>query len=201
MRAGALGLVLTAAFALTACDPNEVGAAALVDGDRLSVDQLQEQVETYADTLPNKPSVARLDLAAFQRNIVQEFVQHQLFERIAKDRRIDVTEGDIDAQLKPLRARGQAAYLAQLAQQGYTEHTVRAVVYDQLVAKELGGATAAQKALGEESAKTEVWVAPRYGTWRGGAVEGTSGSLSVPVGPSPAAPGAGEPSPSATPSG
>ena len=181
---------VAAVLALSGCEPRQVGSAATVGESRLSVDEVQQRVEDYAQTLPGSPSVARVQLGPFQSRIVQLWVQHELFTRIAADRGITVAQSAVDAQLKTLQGQGRQAYLGQLAQQGFTEQTVRTFVEDQLIAAKLGPSAAARQALQAESARARVWVNPRYGTWDGSQVTPGTGSISVPVSPT------GQPTPS-----
>lgn len=185
VRAAIAALAVIAGGVLSACDPEQLGAAAVVGDERLTVSQVQQQVRDYADSLPRPIDLARLDLSTFQRRLVQDFVTHQLLLAVAQDKGIEVTEAQIDKELATLRAQGDQQYAQLLAQQGYTEDSVRDYVFDQLVAQQLGGSAATNEALTAAAERLHPWVSPRYGTLEGFQIKDTSGSLSVPVSPTP----------------
>jgi SurA N-terminal domain len=187
VRVAAAAIALAGTVAVTACEPGRLGAAAVVGDSRLTVAQVQQQVQDYADSLGSPVALPRLDVSSFQRKVVQDFVRHELTRRVAASRSIEVSPAQIDAQLQGLRQQGEQAFDSTLAQQGYTSQTVRDFVYDSLVAQRLGSAQQAEAALTAAASAADTWVSPRYGTLEGLTLTGTSGSLSVPASPTPTA--------------
>lgn len=187
-------LALAAGLALTACTPERIGAAAIVGDERISVSQLQGTVDDFAATVPNAPEFGTLDLGELQRKLLQEQINHRLYQHIARQRGIEISEAEIDAQIATLREQtgGDEEFAAALAGQGWTEQVLRDIVYDQLVSQRLGGAEQAQQALDAAAKELGVWVSPRYGTWSNGTLQAGSGSLSQ---PEPQEQGTAEPTP------
>jgi hypothetical protein len=189
-RVRAAALVLAAALALAACDPDEVGAAAVVGDERISVDDLHGEVLAFAETAPDVDVSG--DTTTLQQAVLERMVRHELVVLLAEREGVEVTEGDIDRFLEGFVEQQGGDITAFLAQNGFTEESVREAVYDELAVQqltaELGSQDAVFEALNEVVADVGVEVNPRYGEWNGSALERRSGSISEPVGGETAAP-------------
>lgn len=180
-------LAAASAVALTACDSEQIGAAVVIDGDRFTVDDLQNQVE-HAQRLEGFDVEAAGGMPAFQRTVLTRHIQHEIFLRLAEDADIQVTEADIDDAIEGISAQAPGGDLdTALAQAGYTEEAFRAGVADQLIAQsyaeETGGDNAAlTETLVDLGNELGVEVNPRYGTWGDDlAVSADTGSISEPA--------------------
>lgn len=185
----AAGAVMFAGAGVTACDADEVGAAAVVGGERYTISELHDDVDSIAN-MPGSALDVNGDLTDLQMQLITENVRTAIFDQLAQDEGIDVTEASIDAyiegQIAPTAPDGDLDAL--LAQNNFTPERLRAVVRIQLTANELFGgvydqdAQALDEAVAAMADELGVNVNPRYGEWEGNAVSNVSGSVSVPVG-------------------
>ncbi|NED95122.1 hypothetical protein G1H11_07320 [Phytoactinopolyspora alkaliphila] len=182
------------AVALTACEPDQVGTAVTVSGDRLSVSDLQGQVmavvelrneaiEDYELGIP--PLNPGGDLAEIQQSELERWVASHLFESVAADLGIEISEAEVDEFLDQLAAQFPDGDITPfLAEQGFTEDTVRAAVRIQLINDQLvqaaGGEAPAQEAVASAIERLDVDVNPRYGAWTETGLSAESGSVSRP---------------------
>lgn len=170
---------------LSACSTDEIGAAAVVGDERITVTELQDEVRAYTATLPDSPD-ATGDVASLQQTILQRMVHHELFAALAEREGIDVTEAQIDNFLDQLTAQQGGDLAPFLAQSGFTEESVRTAVYDELVrqqlSQQLGGEEAMARAVEQLAEEMGVTINPRYGEWSGLGIEPVSGSISEPAG-------------------
>ncbi|HMG28966.1 MAG TPA: SurA N-terminal domain-containing protein [Jiangellaceae bacterium] len=186
---------------ITACDTDEIGAAAVVGGDRITIGELQDQVRAVTESAPDGGEPTG-DQAEMQRTLLERTIQHELLASVGRDEGVEVTEAEIDAfideQILSQTQDGDIGPL--LAENALTETTLREFVRDQLVATALidtfGGQEQLIEALTAEADALGVEVSPRFGTWSGIALEPSSGSISEPADGEPA-PGA----PAETPAG
>ncbi|MGH9249543.1 MAG: SurA N-terminal domain-containing protein [Acidimicrobiales bacterium] len=187
--------VATAAI-VTACDTDEIGAAAVVGGDRITIGELQDQVRAVTESAPDGGEPTG-DQAEMQRTLLERTIHHELLASVGSDEGVEVTEAEIDTfideQILSQTQDGDIGPL--LAQNALTEATLREFVRDQLVATALidtfGGQEQLIEALTAEANELGVEVSPRFGTWSGIALEPSSGSISEPAdgGPVPGEPG------------
>jgi peptidyl-prolyl cis-trans isomerase SurA len=177
--------VAGAALALGAsgCDAEQLGAAAVVGGERITVDALQQSVLDFHDFLPDgTPPPA--DDATIQRTFLNRQILHRLYQDVAEQNDVVVTEAQIDAFLTQFETAQAENMPVFLAERGLTEQTARDSVYDALVSDaltaKLGSEQAVADALAEAAAAAGVWVNPRYGVWQDSGIEAVSGSISSP---------------------
>ncbi len=177
-------LAAASAVALTACDSEQIGAAVVIDGDRFTVDDLQNEVE-HAEKLEGFDVQAAGGMPAFQRTVLTRHIQHEIFLRLAADEDLQVSEADIDDAIEEISAQAPGGDIdAALAQAGYTEKAFRAGVADQLIAQAYADETGADNAgltqtLADLSDQLNVEVNPRYGAWGDDlAVSADTGSIS-----------------------
>jgi hypothetical protein len=182
------------AVALTACEPDQVGTAVTAGGDRLSVSELQarvlavvdlrnEAIEEYELGIP--PLNPGGDLAEIQQSELERWVASHLFESVAADLDIDVSEAEVDAFLDQLATQFPEGDITPfLAEQNFTEDSVRAAVRIQLINDQLveaaNGEAEAQQAVASAIEQLDVEVNPRYGTWTEAGLSAESGSVSRP---------------------
>jgi hypothetical protein len=183
-RAVAAALCMLATVPLAACNTEQIGAAAVVGEERISVAELQEQVRDLGESLPD--GAATGDQSVVQHEILQRMIRSELIAAVARDEGVEVSEAEVDAfieeQIRPQAPDGDLGPL--LAQNNLTEDSLRTSVRDQLVATELiarlGGEQELIERLTEKADELGVEVSPRYGRWDGIVLEQSSGSISTP---------------------
>jgi hypothetical protein len=175
--ATALVLALVVGSGLSACEPNQLGAAAIVEDQRITVTEVQGYLEDVREerakfNLPTDlgPDAARLE--------VERRVLELVFEQAARELGIAITEADVEetraAEERP------AAELAELAaQNNLTEETLdqlyRRFTIERRISEEIDKQfpNADETRLNEEFAKRLVAIAqsmtirinPRYGSF------------------------------------
>lgn len=172
------------ALAVTACDSEEIGAAAVVGGERITVGELQSEVKAAA-ALPGSPvTLNGDDLKQHQTAILTEQVQGLVMAHVVEEAGIDVTGAEVDAfieeQIVPQAPDGDLD--AFLAQSGYTEERLedlaRFQISGQKLTQEMGGQEGVIEALTKAGKDLDVKINPRYGKWEGIEVNAVSGSVS-----------------------
>jgi hypothetical protein len=176
-------LVAAVAPAVAGCDPQQLGAAAIVDGDQITIAGLQDEVMAYQASLGDDIT-APADDATLQRAMLNRQIVHRLYQDVAAANDVEVTPAEIDGFLADFRE-GTDDVPGFLAERGLTEQTAPEAVFDalagqKLVAK-LGDEAAVNDAVGEAATAADIWVNPRYGTWQAGGVQAVSGSISQPA--------------------
>lgn len=166
-------LVLAAvvlALALSACGLREVGAAALVGDERISVADLQDDVEAYVASLPpgQRAGVATGDL---QREILQLHIRRELLERLTAEHGVAVSEADIDQALGSQRQPTDSPIAREA---GYVSLAAGNLI------EELGE-DGFRTELAQQVSETGVEVNPRYGEWVVDSLRPGTGSLSTPA--------------------
>lgn len=96
--AGLIAVVISLVATLTACGsgPGQINTAAIVDGTRISVDEVQALVEKVVAEQPAALPLAqqhKLDLVA--REAVSQLVVHELITRVAREEGITVDPTDV----------------------------------------------------------------------------------------------------------
>jgi len=181
LSVSATAALLAAAPLLAACGSDaRPGAAALVDGKRITVSQLQAKVKDVRAAQAKSPqggqlimNTGRLSLATLNGMIFDE-----VLARGARDAKVTVTRRDVQrwrAQAEQ-QAGGAARLKAMWLQQGVAPDEIDAMVRNQLlldgVARHLGadrGKPQGQQKLARALAKTSrsmgIDVNPRFGKW------------------------------------
>lgn len=181
-RVAAVASSAALAFVLTACDADQVGAAAVVGGDRITVSELQDHVREVVAMMPDADATG--DQRDTQLTVLNRMIGFQLRDHIAANAGITVTEAEVDEfiaeQLIPQAPDGDLTPL--LAQNLLTEATLREAVREVIVLQRVGGQEAYVQALIEASEEVGVEVNPRYGSWAGAGIEDVSGSVSMQAG-------------------
>ncbi|MBT2415239.1 SurA N-terminal domain-containing protein [Streptomyces sp. ISL-12] len=180
-------LVLTAAIAaaaplLTACGNDaHPGAAAVVDGRRITVAQLEDRVsEVRAAQRAAVPDEAQYAQAisrtgSLTRDTLQSMVLDRVLHRAAQDAGVTVTRKEVQRMRTGLeqQAGGAKALETVWLQQygiapGRVDDNLRLQLEAQKLAEHLGtdtGQPAFWKALSQTSEKLDIDLNPRYGTW------------------------------------
>ena len=174
------GLVVTAALlavtSLTACRVDQVGTAANIDGESISVEELQDATRDYLAAVPSG------DSGGAQQAILQQLIVSAVIEKAADTAGVSVTAGEVAAQRdqvlasvrEPARAAkiSARAFISRQLSQGEQPAVVAPArleqfIRDQLLASKLseGDSAAANEALQAASKETDVEVNPRYGRW------------------------------------
>ncbi|MFI6455360.1 SurA N-terminal domain-containing protein [Streptosporangium amethystogenes] len=169
--------VAAAGVALTACSPNQIGAAAIVGGERISSGELERNVREYEAALAAVGvSYSQLQQQLQIQDSVSQLVLYQLANakrkaQVAAGKGITTTDGEID-QLIASQG-GQEKLDQQLLQRGVAlsqgrDYLRAEVLINKLVAKYGGGTDEAAFERGSEQAKKDLeamtitWN-PRYG--------------------------------------
>jgi peptidyl-prolyl cis-trans isomerase SurA len=180
-RVAAVASSAVLALVLAACDADQVGAAAVVGGDRITVAELQDHTREVLDVSPDADITG--NQAELQRGLLNRMISFRLGEQVARDTGVTISEADIDAfiaeQLIPQTPDGDLTPL--LAQNSLTEETLRDAIRQVLTIEELGGSEAYTQAITTAAEEVGVEVNPRYGSWDGIQVVDQSGSISMPV--------------------
>ncbi|GAA2861763.1 SurA N-terminal domain-containing protein [Streptosporangium fragile] len=165
--------VAAAGVALTACSPNQAGAAAVVGGERISTSELDRNVREY------EAALAKINASPSQlqfQDSVPQLVLYQLAlskqrAKAAESKGVTVTEAEVDQAIAGVG--GQAQLEQQLLQQAvapsYGRDFVKSsIMITKLAAKYGGGNDEAALQRGEQQALKDlqavkiVWN-PRYG--------------------------------------
>lgn len=178
--AGVVAVVLSAA----ACDAQQVGAAAVVGDERITVSQLQDKARTIAE-LPESGLDPHGNLAELQTTILTREITHRVLVRQAEDADIEVSQAEVD-DLMEQQTEGvdPADVPALLAQNMFTEDDFRTSAHDNLLVQRLTAALDDDQAAmldGFNAAAGDlgIEVNPRYGTWSDeAAIDPASGSIS-----------------------
>jgi len=178
----AAAAVLVAAPLLTACGSDaHPGAAAVVDGERITVSQVQSKVRAVRDAQRATGEGDQLvkNTEQLTRGTLSTLVFQRVLERAAEDAGVTVTRGDVQrAREDAERSVGGADELRSmmLRQRAVApdeiDDAVRAQLLVQRLAGKLGvdvqtpqGQQRMTEALAEASRELDVTVNPRYGTW------------------------------------
>ena len=139
---------LAAALLLTGCGHGEVrpGAAAVVGGDRIDTDALQQLVDRgLAD-----PAAAQQlggNRLEFQRQALARLINRKVLDVAAKRAGVTVSEGDVDAQLANFveQAGGRKPLEMQAAQSGISSTDLPPFIRDIVTEQKLGDALTAKQ--------------------------------------------------------
>lgn len=180
-RAAAVALSAALAGLVTACDAEQLGAAAVVGGERITVMELQDEVREVT-RIAGRDVTA--DQSTVQATVLNRMINHRLGDTVTELADVTVTEAEVDEfiaeQLRPQAPEGDLTQL--LAQNLLTEDSLRYAVREALLIEKVGGNDAYVELLAEASEKDGVEVSPRYGTWTGTMLDTeVSGSISVPA--------------------
>jgi hypothetical protein len=171
-------VALLASVSLAACSPDQLGAAAIVDGSVISTDSLQTSASDYLAIVPNA------DRTQVQQRILERMILSRVIADVARDNQVSVSTGTVAKQRDQLfrstkNRRGLVAALAQqqtavIVPPGYIDQWVRDQLLFQKVVRKLAGSddptsaaasTRATSALAAAGKTMKIEINPRYGTW------------------------------------
>ena len=185
-RRTAIGVSAVALLAttplLTACGSDaHPGAAAVVEGERITVSQLQAQVRDVRDA--QEASSQSAELIAGTAQLGRATLNSMIFDRVlakaAKDAGITVSRRDVQqARAEAERAAGGSGKLRRMWLEQYAiapariDSTLRTQVAMDRLSRKIGadrstpeGQAKIIKALGDASSGMSIGVNPRYGKW------------------------------------
>jgi hypothetical protein len=176
-RAGLVALVLAGGLAVSACSQAQLGAAAIIDGERLTVDRLQEVTRSLLDAAPE----GEIDAGEAQRVTLTRFVVSRVIEKAAETAGVEATAGDLAIQRRQIE---QAFGGSEQMEQGLAAQNIPPLFIDQFVrditlsdalgralvdnpdpAAEQERSARVNDLLLQTSAELDVEVNPRYGVW------------------------------------
>lgn len=174
--------LLASAPLLTACGTDaHPGAAAVVDGHRITVAELQSQVERVRQAQRGTAQSARLiqDTGQLSRATLNNLIFERVLNRAADDAGVQVSRGDVQQALSSAeKAAGGADRLRALWLQQYAvgPDQVRNTIRNQVAMDKLGRSLGVSRntpegqaklvdALSEASSRMGIDVNPRFGTW------------------------------------
>lgn len=162
-------------LALTACNPMEPGAAAIVGTTRISEQQLANEVEAIlqAQGQPTDRADASLTSTTLGRMVTVELVR-----QLAAKAGVSISQGDIDTTIAGYveQSGGEQQFRDLFIQQGIAPSQITDIVVLNLRAQALGrvllpnaepqaqGAELVRQ-LGQFSIEEGTTISPRYGTW------------------------------------
>jgi hypothetical protein len=169
---------LLAAASLAACSPDQLGAAAIVDGNVISTDTLQSSARAYLVIVPNA------DRTQVQQRILERMILSRVIAKVAGKEDVKVSTGTIakqrDQLLKSTKSRkGLVAALAQqttpvVVPPSYIDQWVRDQLLFRKVVIKLAGTddptsaaatSRATSALAAAGKTMKITINPRFGTW------------------------------------
>ncbi len=190
--AAALAVALVAAGGLSGCADQKVGSAAVVDGSRITTDELQQATQDYLAVVPGADP-ADVQLQILQRMILSEVIDqaaaaadvHTSVGQVAKQRdQVLKSIGGRKGLIQALSSRQQTV----LPPSGIDRWVRDQILYTKIARTLANGAdpssTAVQNATSQTLSKTargmDIEVSPRYGRWspRTGIEPLVSGGLS-----------------------
>ena len=136
----ALVIALASTVAFSAGCKNK-DAAAEVNGEAISTAELDKQVEQlkkqYPDMFAGADGEGRL--IDFKQRLLDNLINQKLVEQAAKDRKIEVTEAEIDKQIEQLKAgfKDDAQFQEALKSANMTLESLRTQIKDQLLQQKL----------------------------------------------------------------
>lgn len=201
-RTGALlrpriGLAVAAAVVLTACGQAQPGVAATVDGETLTIREVQERATAFFDAYPEAAGAATGDQVAAAS--VGNFVRTRILDTLGAELGLVPTQGELDEFVDEF---GGLEEVTRQVSQGFVppdpdlvaaeiraawiQNSLRELKQEEIDDPAEADAEAIA-VLREYFGAADVSINPRYGTWDGSQVTPGNGSLSVlPTGDGPA---------------
>jgi hypothetical protein len=102
--AAGVGVVLLAA---TACSPVKMGSAAVVGSDRITVTQLDDEVNAFNQVYPKYKSEIQLTSAKIPGEVLSWLIRFQIMDQFATDHGIAVTQNQVDTAIKEITTSGE----------------------------------------------------------------------------------------------
>jgi hypothetical protein len=173
-----LAAALVAVAGLTACSEQRLGAAAVVDGDRISTDQVQQATASYLKVVPGS------DTATAQRAILERIILSDVIDKAAEKEGVHASAAQVAAErntllksvggrkglVRALSAQQQPTVLAP----SYVDRWFKdRLLYTKIAKKIAAGGdptsaavlTRTSNSLAAAAKSMTIEVNPRYGTW------------------------------------
>ncbi|HET6351488.1 MAG TPA: SurA N-terminal domain-containing protein [Coriobacteriia bacterium] len=135
----AAGLVAVLAFSVVGCSDKNV--AARVNGDEITIDELNKQVDQLKKQYPQMFDGADGEgrLLDFKQRLLDNLINQKLVTQAAEEKGIKVTDADVSKQVDQLKTgfTDTKQFEAALKSAGYTVETLKVQVKDQLVTQKL----------------------------------------------------------------
>ncbi|WP_431044005.1 SurA N-terminal domain-containing protein [Streptomyces sp. P1-3] len=173
LSVSAASALLLATPLLTACGSDaHPGAAAVVDGERISVAQLQAQVRVVRDAQRDSPQADQLvaNSGRLSKDTLIRMIQYRVIERAGADNGVHVTRREVQKALKDAAeheggaARVRALYLQQGIAPGQIDDQVRMDLTRDKLLRKLGPRKV-NATFAATSKALRIDVNPRYGSW------------------------------------
>jgi hypothetical protein len=167
---------LLAVTSLSSCRADQVGTAAIVDGQSISVDELQDETASYLEAVPSG------NAGDAQQAILLQMIVATLVQKAADSAGVTVSAGEVAAQrdqaldsVRQPAAEAKVSARAYLSRQLAESQTAAVVPPDQLeqfirtqlLASKLGenDPAAANEAITGAAEDADIEINPRYGRW------------------------------------
>lgn len=149
------GLVAVLAFSVVGCTDKNV--AARVNGDEITIDELNKQVDQLKKQYPQMFEGADGEgrLLDFKQRLLDNLVNQKLVTQAAEEKGIKVTDADVDKQIDQLKTgfTDTKQFEAALKSAGYTVDTLKGQVKEQLLTQKLIESLAAEGAVSQAEIK------------------------------------------------
>ncbi len=157
-----LGAAALAAGLLAGCTPGQVGIAASVGEDRLSVSALQDRTNALLTEVG-----AAQNLSGIAQNLALTFfVSSRVVERAAAEQGVQVTAGEVAEATAAIRGSEQAEQILNGAvNRGVAPSDLDMFVRDALLRERIAATGPLEEVLAATAQETPVQVSPRYGTF------------------------------------
>ncbi|HEX2062636.1 MAG TPA: SurA N-terminal domain-containing protein, partial [Thermoanaerobaculia bacterium] len=124
--------VVAAAFVSSGCATLFDPAAAVVRGKKITVEEVEEALEAFKETLEYERQIAQGDPQEIQRSYEQtylsELIKNAVIEPEAEERGIEVSEDEIDEVVQSVEDEYGGRYEEVLREQGLTVEELREIV-------------------------------------------------------------------------
>lgn len=185
-RRSALTVSTAAAFViaaplLTACGNDaRPGAAAVVDGDRITMSQLQSQVGAVRDAQSAQPQGDELikRTGTLTKDTLDDMIRYRVVQRVAKDSGITVSRRDVQQTRELLETQfgGAKEFKQMLLMQNVAPSGIDDLMWLEAATQKIAAASGidtqapnarelVDRKLAEESKGMSIDVNPRYGKW------------------------------------
>lgn len=127
---------LLLAVAASSCASTFTAGVALVDGTRITREELADAVQARLQGQPAPEGEQRI---ALERDALSEMISLVLTRRIARERKVTVTDERVTRELADVRARfpSEEEFLARVKEAGFTLETLTARFRDELIREAL----------------------------------------------------------------
>lgn len=149
-----------ASLALSGCGDLMEPAAATVNGEKITIDEIEEELARYEDSPPFEEAAEQGDAGTLRRAYEQERLSRSIFRAVlepeAEERGIEVTDEDVAAELEEIEAdfASQGAFEEALKEQGLTPAQLEDLVYDQQLEERLKNDVTAELTPSDEELQT-----------------------------------------------